>query len=77
MAQPVVSYGVQEAVSKIWWVEDYLSGEVIDNKHYSDKAEAVTERNRLGYGIVKSWEPRPEGGAYEESAGRKLVVFPE
>lgn len=41
---------------EIWWVEDYLSGKVLENKHYSDKAEAVKARNRLGYGLVKSYK---------------------
>ena len=39
---------------EIWWVEDFLSGKVLENKHYSKKAEAVEARNRLGYGLVKS-----------------------
>jgi hypothetical protein len=39
---------------EIWWVEDFLSGKVLENRHYSTKEEAVEARNRLGYGLVKS-----------------------
>ena len=38
---------------EIWFVQDFLSGEVIDNKYYSIRGEAVARRNELGYGIVK------------------------
>ncbi len=41
---------------EIWFVEDYLSGKVLEDKHYSEKAEAVDARNRLGYGLVKSYQ---------------------
>ncbi|MEE8494587.1 MAG: hypothetical protein V3S25_11130 [Nitrospirales bacterium] len=40
-------------MNRIWWVEDYLSKEVLENKHYSSKEEAVKRRNELGYGLVK------------------------
>jgi hypothetical protein len=36
----------------IYWIEDYLSGEVIEQKFYSEKSEAVDRRNALGYGFV-------------------------
>ena len=47
-------------MGRIWWVEDFLSGQVIENKYYSEKAEAVARRNELGYGMVKSWEVKDE-----------------
>jgi hypothetical protein len=37
----------------IYWIEDYLSGEVIEQKFYSEKSEAVDRRNALGYGFVR------------------------
>lgn len=65
-------------MSKIWWIEDYLSGKAIDNRYYSTKEEAIARRDELGYGHVKSWEVIKEDGTqyYEESAcGRKIRVF--
>ena len=41
---------------KVFWVEDFLSGEVIDNKYYSIREEAAARRNELGYGIVKEFK---------------------
>jgi len=41
---------------KIWYVKDFLSGETIDNRYFSTKAEAVARRNELGYGIVSHFE---------------------
>ena len=38
---------------EVWWVEDFLSGKVLENKYYSSKEEAVTRRNELGYGLVR------------------------
>ena len=40
-------------MDRIWWVEDFLSGKVLENKYYSTREEAVTRRNELGYGLVK------------------------
>ena len=40
----------------IYWVEDFLSKDVIEQKFYSTKAEAVDRRNELGYGIVRWWD---------------------
>ena len=37
----------------IFWVEDFMSGKVLDNKHYLTRQEAAARRNELGYGIVK------------------------
>lgn len=48
-------------MTKIWWVEDYLSGAVIDNRHYATKEEAVERRGELGYGVVKSFEMQDGG----------------
>ncbi len=38
---------------EIFWVQDFLSGEVIDHKYYSTREEAAARRNEMGYGIVK------------------------
>jgi len=62
-------------MAKIWWVEDALSGGCVDDKYFSTKAEAVTFRNLLSYGFVKSWEIIDDKSYYEESAGRKIRVF--
>jgi len=40
---------------EIWYVEDFMSKQVIGNRYYSDKEAAVKFRNRLGYGLVKSY----------------------
>lgn len=48
-------------MTEIWWVEDFLSGQVLENKHYFTKEEAVAARERLGYGIVKSFELQDGG----------------
>lgn len=40
-------------MTRIWWVEDFLSGAVLDNQHYITHKEAVDKRNELGFGIVK------------------------
>lgn len=62
-------------MTRIFWVEDFMSGEVMENKYYSTREEATTRRNELGYGLVKSWKRRDDKSFYEESAGRKIVVF--
>lgn len=49
-------------MSKIWWVEDFLSGQVLENKHYATHEEALAARERLGFGLVKSHEIQ-DGGA--------------
>lgn len=46
-------------MTKIWWVEDYLSGNVLENRHYTTQEEAVAARERLGYGMVKSFDLEP------------------
>lgn len=60
---------------KIFWVEDFLSGKVLENTYYSTHAEAAARRNELGYGIIKSWKTIDNMSYYEESAGRKIRVF--
>lgn len=59
---------------EIWFVEDYLSGKVLENKHYSNKAEAVKARNRLGYGLVKRYQ-LADGGVVPKRDGNDLVAF--
>lgn len=59
---------------EIWFVEDYLSGKVLENKHYSNKAEAVKARDRLGYGLVKSHQ-LADGGVVPRRDGSDLVAF--
>jgi len=59
---------------EIWFVEDYLSDNVLENKHYSDKTEAVKARTRLGYGLVKSHQ-LTDGGVIPKRDGSDLVAF--
>ena len=61
-------------MTEIWWVEDFLSGNVLENKHYSEKAEAVKARNRLGYGLVKCHRLQ-NGGVIPQQDGNDLVAF--
>jgi len=53
-------------VKRIWFVEDPLSKNVLDDTYYSNEAEAVDFQNRLGCGVVKSYE-LPDGGYKWES----------
>lgn len=41
---------------RMYWVEDFMSGAVIDNRHYTEKQLAVDRRNEIGYGIVKRFD---------------------
>ena len=59
---------------EIWFVEDYLSGKVLENKHYSIKLEAVDARDRLGYGLVKSYRIQ-NGGVIPKSKPRLLADY--
>ena len=59
---------------EIWFVEDYLSGKVLEDKHYSEKAEAVEARNRLGYGLVKSYQLR-DGGVIKVDGTRRIAYI--
>ena len=40
----------------VYWVEDCLSGETLENKYYSSKDEAMARRNELGFGFVRQWD---------------------
>jgi len=51
---------------KIFWVEDFLSREVIENKYYSTREEAAARRNELGYGLVKEWKSQKATGKLAE-----------
>lgn len=39
----------------IWYVMDWLSKQPIENKYFSKESEAKAFRQKLGYGIVKSF----------------------
>ena len=41
---------------EIWYVEDYLSKEVLENRYFSSHEEATCWRNKLEYGLVKRLE---------------------
>ena len=43
-------------MTEIFWIEDSLGGEVLENKYYSTRNEATARRNEMGYGIIKSFE---------------------
>lgn len=62
---------------KIWFVEDYLSGEVIDSRFYSEHQEAVDRRNELGYGVVKSYSFGSKGQIYIDHGSSRVRVFPD
>ncbi len=60
-------------MTEIFWVEDLMNGNTLDNRYYSTKAEAVTRRNEIGYGVVKSHVVAKEGpipASREEPARR-------
>jgi hypothetical protein len=65
---------IGSAMIEIWYVEDYMSGQVMENKYYSTHAEATTRRNELGYGLVKSLELQ-DGGVIPRRDGSELVAF--
>ncbi len=48
-------------MTEIFWVEDYMSGEVMEHRYYSTREEAATQRNELGYGLVRSFELQDGG----------------
>ena len=62
-------------MSTIWYVEDYLNNECIDERYYSVRQEALDRRNELGYGIVKSHQTINDKSHDEETAGRTIRVF--
>ena len=41
---------------EIWFVEDFMSGEVLTHRYLSTEVEAVESRNHLGYGIVLRYQ---------------------
>ncbi len=55
-------------MTRMYWVEDFMSGAVIDNQHYTEKQPAVDRRNELGYGIVK-WFDFQDGGKFSVDGG--------
>ena len=61
-------------MTEIFWVEDFMSGNVLENKYYSTRAEAAARRNELGYGIVKSLKLQ-DGGVVPKRDSSELVVF--
>jgi len=61
-------------MTEIFWVEDFLSGNVLENKYYSTRAEATIRRNEIGYGLVKSFELQ-DGGVIPKRKGSDLVMF--
>ncbi len=61
-------------MTEIFWVEDFMSGNVMENKYYSTRAEAATRRNEMGYGLVKSLKLQ-DGGVIPKRDGSELVVF--
>lgn len=56
-------------MTEIWYVEDYMSRQVIDHKYFATKAAAVEFRNRLGYGLVLSHEFQ-NGGTFKPGCGK-------
>ncbi len=60
-------------MTEIFWIEDYLSGIVLENKYYSTHAEAATRRNELGYGLVRSLELQ-NGGAFQPGTKGKRMA---
>jgi hypothetical protein len=46
-------------MTNIWWIEDFLSGKVIDNRYYSTREEAEARREVIGYGLIKSLKVFP------------------
>ncbi len=62
----------EDTLIEIWFVQDYLSGKVLENKHYSEKVEAVNARNRLGYGLVKCHRLQ-NGGVIKVDGTRRMA----
>jgi hypothetical protein len=61
-------------MTELWFVEDFMSGNVLENKYYSTKAEAVAARERLCYGIIKSYRFQ-DGGRITMRDGSTLVAL--
>jgi hypothetical protein len=60
---------------ELFWVEDFLSGEVLEHHYYSTREEATTRRNELGYGIVKSFKFQDGGKLTLRGGEDPLVAF--
>jgi len=60
-------------MTEIFWVEDFLSGEVIDDKYYSTREEAAARRNEMWYGIVKSFELQ-DGEMIPKRDGKRRAI---
>ena len=58
-------------MTEIFWIEDFLSGEVIENKYYSTRKEAATRRNEMGYGLVKAFDLQ-DGGVIKVDGSRRM-----
>lgn len=61
-------------MTEIWYVEDFLSGQVLENKYFSTQREAAEFRNRLGYGIVLSHQ-FADGGPIPPRDHSRLIGF--
>lgn len=59
-------------MTEIFWVEDFMSGEVMDHRYYQTREEAVARSNEMGYGLVKSFELQ-DGGTFRPGCGRCLL----
>lgn len=55
-------------MTRMYWVEDFLSGAVLDNRHYQTREAAAARRNELGYGVVK-WFDFQDGGSFTVEGG--------
>ena len=55
-------------MTELFWVEDFMSGEVLDHQYYRTRKEAAARRNKLGFGVVKSFEFQ-DGGAFKPGCG--------
>ena len=56
-------------MTEIFWIEDYMSGEIMEHRYYQTREEAATRRNELGYGLVKSFELQ-DGGTFKPNYGK-------
>ncbi len=56
-------------MTELWFIEDPMSGEVMEHRYYQTHAEATTRHNEMGYGIVKSFEFQ-DGGTFKPKCGK-------
>ena len=56
-------------MTEIFWIEDFMSGKVMEHQYYQTRAKAAARRNELGYGIVKSFEFQ-DGGTFKPKCGK-------